>query len=162
MNTKDREKAAVTSKSQLTSLVKSGLVHEAFTHTTEGVFDITEMRNFALKCKKIVEYIPIDDSLINFVKENRDIDYDRVASLSRDELNDPCMVVAYPEGEMLIIDGGHRIIRQAQLSLPTIPFWVFEPSEIIRPANDFVDSGIEWGAFEIVDGQILPHDRTTK
>jgi hypothetical protein len=142
---------------QMMSLVASGDISESFTHPTEGVFDITKMREYArANCE--VQQLPIE-YVIDFVMNTRVFEPQRIIDLSTHSwMEDPALFVSYVENNTvskLLIDGTHRIIRRHREGLRTFLFYELLEDEIIRP--DPTTTGIldnAWGD-PIVDGQII-------
>ena len=148
----------IVSKTEIMRRVAQGDAHEAFTHSIDGVFDITLMRRWA---KANLDPVRVDlADFIDFVRANRDIDEARVSELTNEEaLNDPGMFVQYDKpGDgiyHLHIDGVHRALRLYSMGIPYQWVWIVPEAAIIRPSplmrkNPWVD----WGK-EFIDGRLV-------
>jgi len=154
-------------KTQLMSLVAEGRVHECFTHSTEGTFDITAMRAQALKTHREIHKIDIAPHITEFLLSNHVWDDERVRYWIGSPLYEwePAILVLYPGNHHIVADGVHRLIARARMEKEiqgtpgypvfSAPFWVFEKEEIIRPGPEWVDNPLyDWGD-DVVDGKIV-------
>lgn len=125
--------------------------HESFSHTICGIFDVTQMRNFAIANDRVVHTLALTQELIDWLYENRDVDEARMRSMTRMQVDEAAIVVAYNDGTDLLIDGTHRMIAAwKKYGLKTFNYWKYAEYEIIRPAPGWgVHTGLRWGKFDI-------------
>lgn len=146
------QKGQQLTKSELMKLITADIVHEAFTHEHEGVFDVTAMRDFA-KANLFRQSIAMNDSVIQELRKYHIIDEARISELQRASwLDDPALIVQYMEEidgvlqpTMLLVDGVHRIIRRFHEGLDFFEAYIFEESQIIRPKADWINAPDVWG-----------------
>lgn len=146
-------------KDQVAALVASGKVHESFTHSVMGTFDVTLMRERAFSLPMPIQSIALEPDTYTFIAMNRDIDSQRVANLTHQSWYcDPAILIHCKDDTMLIIDGNHRIMRRFEEGMNHFLAFVFEEDEAIRPPADFhLDPKMQWGSMEVSsDGRISP------
>lgn len=147
-------------KTEIMALIEKGSVHERFTHSIEGEFDITAMREWASKNVKPVR-VPISE-VIEFVTTSRVMDVERVRTLTTWSWRiDPALAVEYVNDgktEHLLVDGTHRIMRRHLEGQTEFPCWIVPESAIVRPNMDEwcngEERGLDWGD-ELIDGKIV-------
>lgn len=149
------------SKTELMKMVVEGKVHESFEHSVDGIFDVTAMREQAVKNKAPIVTFTIAD-VVDHVRADRVVDEERIGNLPEASWrSDPAMVVLFDQGDNvyhLLIDGSHRILRRHREGLFNFPCYLIPSSEIIRPdPEQWVrgeERGLVWGD-AIVDGKIV-------
>lgn len=148
-------------KTEIMALVKEGTVHESFEHETDGMFDVTAMRTMCIVSGLQVFQCPIAP-IIDAIFRDRVFDEARVSELPYYSWQtDPALVIQYDNGENLLIDGTHRIIRRHREGLLFCLAYLIPEADIIRPSAEFQrgeERGIDWGD-QIVDGKIVRRDK---
>lgn len=153
----------ILTKSQLMERVISGHERECFSHSTEGIFDITGMRQLIKSGKIEGELRTVDlDQVIPFIEQNRVVDMQRVHDLDRASWrDDPGIFIVLKEDTdgngptVLMVDGHHRAMRRRQEGFPTIWMWFIKEENAVRPAPGWVqNTSVDWGD-EIIDGKIV-------
>lgn len=147
-------------KSQLMALVATGRMHEAFTHTIYGTFDVTVMRE-ATK-SGVAERVLVPLYEINpFIRTTRVTEPERIAELRAESWeDDPGLGFDTPDG-FLMLDGHHRALRREMEGKTHMYMWRF-PYELMaafKPRPGYVDPSklderFDWGD-KIVDGKIV-------
>lgn len=150
------------SKSQLMTMVARGEMRETFEHEEEGMFDVTAMREFA---RANLSPIQIDlDCVVDFVKEQRVHDMQRVYDLTPDQRDEPILYVCCTEPAplpttYLLIDGSHRVLRRKLDNFDHVDAYVLDRAQIIRPdwslfgrTRDLLN--MDWGD-DIINGKIV-------
>lgn len=143
--------------------VMSGHERECFEHSTEGIFDITRMREF-IKCRKIQGALCSVDlgQIIPFMEKNRVIDMERVQELDRRSWrDDPGIFIVLKEDNdgsgptVLMVDGHHRAMRRYLEGFHTIRMWFIREEHATRPEPGWArNTRIDWGD-EIIDGKVV-------
>lgn len=154
--------SAPLTKSQIMLMVLSGRTRESFEHSTEGMFDITQMRKEALESERAITAFPLTPELETFIRANRVWEQERVdffaAQYERWEKPEPAMFYETTEnGEPshLLIDGTHRILAAYALKMPWFIAWFFEESDIRRPPPGWgLRADLDWGD-QLIDGKIV-------
>jgi hypothetical protein len=142
------------SKTEITKLVKLGRVHECFTHSIIGTFDVTLMNEVAPYLYQRFQ-ADITPDLISQVKATRDWDAERVANITIEEVLQPTLwILDTSDNTHILIDGTHRIIA----SLERFKFAKFHGymatlADAIRPANNLIASH-DWGRIEVKNGKL--------
>lgn len=161
MDAKTVDTLPVVSKTKIMQLVFDGICHECFSHSTEGLFDVTLMREFALQNPTKVDRWKAPLNLfLDHLRENYVFEGARVAELSEVSWqSDPGLIVLFSAPDdldtTLIIDGVHRAMRREAEGQEDMEFFVFDESQIIRPAPGFVENPFaDWGD-KVVDGKIV-------
>ena len=146
----------VISKSALMTAVAAGVMREYLTHSTEGVFDVTAMREYAEQSSEIC--LVETREMYRMVMGSRVTSATRSAELSRDQwARDPIIAVVYDDGTHLLIDGSHRTMRAYMEGLPHMYAYILPESAVIRPGEGERQE-INWGEHDIVDGEIKKRD----
>lgn len=144
-------------------LVTQGIAHEAFTHETEGTFDVTEMRTQAQRGTYGEVYsVPLTARDVKFLMENRDWDPARVRELLRDPRKpfdtDPALAIFTRDEKHLFCDGIHRIIARWQLKRQDFQFYLIPIAIAPRPDSGFQRAG-DWGKIKVgPDGKLYHRD----
>lgn len=149
-------------KTEIMKLIAKGQIHESFEHSTEGLFDITEMRQACATSGSRPFEVPIA-SVLPFILTNRVFEMQRVFDLDENSWkNDPAMCVLYDRGgsaEHLLVDGVHRIMRRHHAGLTDFHCYFVDEKDIVRPDmrkwQDGVKRGLDWGSEVVVDGKIV-------
>lgn len=148
-------------KSALMNKLALGLVHECFTHSTEGEFDVTLMNMAARAGHYELFTAPLDHELVEKIKQIRDWDIDRVMKLTKEQIDEPTLWVLTNNNQHLLIDGTHRLLARATAGFDEFHGYLAPMNKIIRPHRDmmFTNPNHDWGRMEIRDGGI--YDRMT-
>ena len=164
-------------KSQSARLVREGVLNEVFCHASLGRFDVGALhqltaRSTTLGAKPLwcrfdaVRAETGDPDPMAFLTAQREIDADRVAELTGEDLDDQVIFVACPAGinggeeTHLLVDGIHRITARHQRGYQDFVFWLVPWSIAcyLRPLSSRAIS-VPWGHKEVRDGQLV--DRGT-
>ncbi|KVR21689.1 hypothetical protein WK13_34695 [Burkholderia ubonensis] len=142
-------------KNDLMKLVESGRCREVFSHTLDGQFDVTAMREWA---RKHVEPVltPIEPMLA-FMRD-RVLEDERVMALTYAQWHDdPALAVRYEDGVHLLIDGHHRIERRRREGLTTALIVVVPYANVVRPDMHlwWKNPALDWGDAIGPDGRIV-------
>lgn len=149
-------------KTEVMKLVAEGGVHETFDHSTEGKFDVTSMRRYAIKAQLPTLQVRIAD-VYSHILRDRVIDQQRVLDLDENSWkHDPAMVIVFSKGDgtksHLLIDGVHRILRRHVEGEFLFTAWFIDEASAIRPDMkhwiEGVERGIDWGD-KVEDGKII-------
>lgn len=146
---------SVATKTRLMSLIASGMAREIFSHSEQGDFDVTGMREAAERAlyHDKCEIVNIDLSqLLGHIMESRVTEPERVMSLPESAWqDDPGLIIYYPEDNShLMIDGHHRAMRRNVEGKTTMMFYLLQPKDIIRPDYSRPHFRPDWGS-KIVD-----------
>jgi hypothetical protein len=147
-------------KSELAALIKLGRVHECFTHSTEGEFDVTLMRLAAP-----VMYEPFTSDLtpeiVECIKKTRDWERSRILEITREQMDEPSLWVLLPCNEHLLIDGTHRLLARATAGLTKFDGYMARYDQVIRVDQNlmYTNPNHDWGRIEIRGGKL--YDRET-
>lgn len=140
-------------KETIMAPVVAGYAHEAFTHETEGTFDVTEMREWIKGHPELLITVELSN-LIGFIKENRVTDDHRIRTLPESSWrDDPGIAIECDDGSMLMIDGHHRALRRELEGLHVMEIYAVPMKDAIRPQAGYM-RGPDWGD-PIVDGKII-------
>lgn len=143
----------VISKTALMAKVIAGIAHEAFEHTDEGSFDITLMREAALRGDYGDPWeSELSQEHVDFIRNNRDWERARVKALYRDRSkpwNEPVLAIEMGDGTHLHCDGTHRILVRWKLGLRNFFYWNVPLDKVIRPGPNLITNPfLDWGRFE--------------
>jgi hypothetical protein len=113
--------------------VAAGHERERFVHPVEGIFDITGMRQ-SIKAGGEGDLRSVDlDLVVEFIKENRTIDMQRVHELDTVSWRDDpgIFVVLKPDTDgtgatVLMVDGHHRAMRRHLEGFHTTWMWFID------------------------------------
>lgn len=147
-------------KSEIMARIIMGNGHETFTHSIEGHFDVTLMRNKAIAEKREPVLVPVallvDHLRTNYVHEAARVRHFVEKFTQTPDLYDPAMFVSYQDGTSLLVDGVHRVLAADYLRMEHYIFWRFTEDEIIRPDFNLMGFNPErdWGD-ALVDGKIV-------
>lgn len=146
-------------KDELAALVAAGKVHESFTHSEMGTFDITLMRQRAEKQKMPVHEVLLNAEVYTFLATHRDIDQARIENLKYESWNcDPAIIIKCKDGTMLVVDGNHRIMRRFEEGKDFFLTYFFEEDEAVRVPPDFrIDTARQWGSMTVDSDGKLSH-----
>lgn len=137
--------------------VAEGCMHECFSHSEEGVFDVTRMRAWAAR-----NLVPVQIDISDYaqhIRSSRVIEDTRVDSLTEIECaSDPAIFVMFmrpgEETTHLMIDGHHRTIRLLKEGKTEQLAYIFTEAQIIRPPEGF-DMPLDWGDADLVGDQLV-------
>lgn len=147
----------IVTKAQLMAQVAADIAHESFDHTVQGTFDITLMRSKAIAEQRRPFHTDINQAVIDWLYTYRDVDEERVRTLTLEQQEEPGIIVRYNDGQDLLIDGIHRMVARWRRD-PALHFyfWEFAEAEIIRPSSSWVSAkDLNWGKFDIINGQVV-------
>lgn len=151
---------AIVTKAQLMQAVIAGHQRECFEHSTEGIFDVTAMRDGLASGTIPGELVYIAmECIAPFVRENRVTEQARIDSLDEASWKlDPAIfihIVNNGEESHLMIDGHHRALRREKEGFDSMPCWIVEKEHAVRPAPGWVQNPfVDWGD-ALVDGRIV-------
>lgn|SRR5512141_1606796 len=146
------------SKTEIMRRVAAGQGIEAFSHETEGNFNVTAMRQWAQENRLLPVLAPLDEGFVEFIRTQRDIDLKRVAELNPLQIAlDPAMALLLETGEHLLVDGSHRILRRWDMGMRDFPVWVIPIALAIR-IDTVKEGAVSWGKWRIVDGKVVPNE----
>lgn len=168
----------ITGKSLAAALVRSGELLESFHHATLGVFNITSMREHCRRARArgaepylcAFEDVSAENGHpdpMAFLVGNREVDMDRVAELTREDLEDPVIMVACPPGvngsseTHLLVDGIHRLVARHDRGYKDFVLWMipWDEAQVHRVRPDEGLMSVSWGTKEVVDGQLVDRAR---
>lgn len=106
-----------------------GAFDEVFSHEdpqTKALrhFNATQLGLYAFRKKLEVVELPLEESWVKFVQENRGIEWWKVTRLVEPHLSAPIVVIEFGDGTHLTVDGHHRIVRRWNDGFRDIRAWV--------------------------------------
>jgi len=137
---------------------------ETFTHVDNDTgksrsFLIETMQHFVTDypaCADLIyQWLPIDKKVSDYMRTNQGIEQARLDRLCDPYLSAPLLAVLWPEGELTIVDGSHRVVKNFEMGEKKLkcvifkyPFWenFLLPEEVsdklVRDGCLTSDSGI--------------------
>lgn len=154
-------------KCEMAALVAAGVAHETFHHATLGHFNITELRVIIARARRLklhrglfseMQMVDgVDADAFEFLTASREIDYDRVAALTAEQIAEPlihalCPPGANGEGEShLLLDGIHRLVARKQRGKKFFRFYLV-PLASVPLVNEALYYHVPWGKKDVVPG----------
>ena len=159
-------------KTQMMQLVGQGACVESFHHATLGMFDVSMLRLIASKLKERghkpltcrfedvrAEVANVDP--LDFLIANREVDRERVKTLTDEQLEDEMIFILCPPGTNgvgethLLVDGVHRMVARKERGKEDFNYWLvpLDCAPMVRPGS-FID--VPWGEKEVRDGKLQP------
>jgi hypothetical protein len=128
---------------------------------TEGTFDVTLMRIAAMAGAYEAFTATLDHENIEFLKQHRDWDRERVLSITPEQMEEPTLWVLVNSDEHLLIDGTHLLLARADHGLFEFRGYMARLNQVIRPDPNemWFNPNHQWGQIEIRDGVL--YDRAT-
>jgi len=130
------------------NLVSNGLARETFTSIDfEFVIDISSIREIVVANPKRwpVTRVLLNPQVVDFVSSKREIDADRMKTLTRAQLEDFGFVATFPDGKdgVCPIDGHHRMMRRYEIGLPFMDVYLIPWMDL--PQADPNRPTVSWG-----------------
>lgn len=154
----------MTTKAEIMSLVAVGLSHEIFHHTEKGRFDVTVLRTIAHyfeHCKTKFADCRLEGSDKNPIEHlfsQRDIDKDRVYSLTAEQLDEPLIFVDFGDGMPLLVDGIHRMYRLYHAGAEYFSYYLVPADCACRISESELQARgaveIEWGTPDFMESNL--------
>ncbi len=162
----------MTTKTEAAAMVASGLHMETFHHSTLGHFNITLLRVMIQATNQLYpgrlklhfcrfDQMQMVDSVkadaFDYLTANREIDPDRVSSLTAEQIDEPLIFLKVPAGlngdqeSDLLVDGIHRLCRRKREGLKSFEFYIV-PMFLCPVVEDGDGAMIPWGEKEVVPG----------
>lgn len=151
-------------KCQMAALVAAGVAHETFQHATLGHFNITELRSLIKRAKGLqvhrglfsdMQMVDgISGDAYEYLISNREIDAERVAALTAQQIAEPLIHALCPpgsngEGEShLLLDGIHRLVARKQRGKKFFKFHLIPLANVPR-VNEELFVHVPWGRKDV-------------
>ena len=158
-------------KLQANKLRDEGISIEVFTHATIGIVNVSELRNIILSSSmrdKLLMTARFDemrragdgnmksDQVLEWLIGQRELDEERIASLTETELNDPVIDLIDVEGGMThtIVDGMHRLVGRFRKGYPTFQYYAFPQHLAPMLPQSAMFADIPWGTKDVVGDKL--------
>jgi len=76
----------------------------------------------------VFETLALYDDLVAHIEKFHGVEEPHLANLGS-SINNPIIVVEFPDGDNLVVDGNHRVVKRWRLGLKTVPAAIFKPGQ---------------------------------
>lgn len=162
-------------KSEAARIIAEGRGVESFHHDTLGNFNVTALREMVNTGAEDVHYCPFDaiqmvdgieGDALEYLIGHREIDRERVASLTPAQLEDPLLFLECPAGSngeqasQLLVDGIHRLVALKERNYDGFYFYLVPLEDAPRIDTESCEE-IPWGEMDLIPGQGLVKRKQT-
>lgn len=152
-------------KNEIAALVAQGKGRECFEHSTEGIFDITALREMiAARKVPFTEHTVALADIVPHILASREVCEERIGSLSEASWKyHQIIFLECPGAEgvtHLMVDGHHRAIRRHREGLTTVQAFMVPLAHAPRPNPGWGKvPWANWGVKDIIDGKLVSRGR---